>query len=181
MKLNLGCGNRERIPGFTNVDLVHEKNVDIVSNVGKLPMIASESVELIYASHVLEYFDRDEARDVLTEWKRLLMPKGVLRLAVPDFEALVVVYERGYELSDIIGPLYGKMSIGHGKNIYHKTVYDYKSLRRVLQAAGFINVHMYKWQNTVHKDYDDWSQSYLPHMNKENGILISLNVESVKP
>jgi len=27
---------------------------------------------------------------------------------------------------------------------------------------------------------DDHSQAYLPHMDKENGILISLNIEATK-
>jgi hypothetical protein len=27
---------------------------------------------------------------------------------------------------------------------------------------------------------DDYSQSYLPHMDKENGTLMSLNLEAVK-
>ena len=28
--------------------------------------------------------------------------------------------------------------------------------------------------------YDDYSQSYLPHMDKENGMLMSLNLEGRK-
>ena len=30
------------------------------------------------------------------------------------------------------------------------------------------------------KDYDDYSQAYIPHMDKERGILISLNVEATR-
>ncbi|GAG94071.1 unnamed protein product, partial [marine sediment metagenome] len=33
---------------------------------------------------------------------------------------------------------------------------------------------------TIHKGYDDCSQSYIPHMDKEHGLLISLNVEAEK-
>jgi hypothetical protein len=29
-------------------------------------------------------------------------------------------------------------------------------------------------------EFDDHSQAYLPHMDKENGTLISLNIEAVK-
>ena len=32
----------------------------------------------------------------------------------------------------------------------------------------------------IHIDYDDYSQAYYPHMDKDNGILISLNVEAIK-
>ena len=31
-----------------------------------------------------------------------------------------------------------------------------------------------------HPDYDDHSQAYFPHMDKENGIHVSLNLECVK-
>jgi hypothetical protein len=82
-------------------------------------------------------------------------------------------------LDKILGPLYGRMEI-NGKYIYHKTVYDFVSLKKVLEEAGFKNVRKYDWRKTIHKDYDDHSQAYYPHMQKETGILISLNVEATK-
>ena len=45
----------------------------------------------------------------------------------------------------------------------------------------FVNVRRYDWRQTIHKDYDDHSQAYYPHMDKENGLLMSLNVEADKP
>src|SRR3989344_2791232 len=63
--------------------------------------------------------------------------------------------------------------------IYHKTAYDFNSLKKMLQTAGFKNIHRYDWQKTIHKDYDDHSQAYVPHMDKK-GILVSLNVEAKK-
>ena len=62
------------------------------------------TVELVYASHVLEYFDREEAVDVLKEWKRVLVPEGTLRVAVPDFEAMVRLYvETSISLDKFLG------------------------------------------------------------------------------
>ncbi|MEE8516667.1 MAG: hypothetical protein V3T02_08525 [Alphaproteobacteria bacterium] len=63
---------------------------------------------------------------------------------------------------------------------HHRTVYDFANLEQVLIAAGFKDVRRYDWRQTEHKDYDDFSQAYIPHMDKENGILISLNVEATK-
>ena len=40
--------------------------------------------------------------------------------------------------------------------------------------------HRYDWRQTLHKDHDDFSQAYVPHMDKEKGLLISLNVEADK-
>ncbi len=181
MKLHLGSGERF-IPGFVHIDLADFPHVDYRHDIGRLPMIADDSVELIYSCHALEYFDRVEVVDVLTEWKRVLEPRGVLRLAVPDFEALAGVYERDHDLSRIIGPLYGRWRIpGTDTTVYHRTVYDFASLGAVLESAGFRDVRRYDWRETIHKDYDDYSQAYIPHMDKKHGTLISLNVEATKP
>jgi len=66
------------------------------------------------------------------------------------------------------------------KTLYHKTVYSFDSLKDLLEENGFNNVHRYDWKNTIHKDYDDHSQAYFPHMDKENGLLVSLNIEATK-
>ena len=68
-----------------------------------------------------------------------------------------------------------------GKVIYHKTVYDFESLSSLLiEQIGFNVVKYYDWRKTEHSCYDDHSQAYLPHMDKDSGILMSLNMEAVK-
>ena len=66
------------------------------------------------------------------------------------------------------------------KNVYHKTTYDFSSLKKVLEEVDFKNVKLWNWKNVDHSIYDDYSQSYIPHMDKENGYLMSLNVECTK-
>ena len=62
--------------------------------------------------------------------EKVLKPNGVMRLAVPDFFFNVLFYiNKSFPLKKFLGPLYGKMSM-NGKNIYHKTVYDYKSIKK---------------------------------------------------
>lgn len=181
MKLHLGCGKRY-IPGFLHIDLANFPHIDYRRNVGDLSIFPANHVDLIYASHVLEYFDRQEAVGVLKEWFRVLKPGGTLRLAVPDFEALIKVYEMDRDLHKILGPLYGRLIVSGESNtiFYHKTVYDFDSLKTLLESVGFTDVHRYDWRETIHRDYDDHSQAYIPHMDKEHGLLISLNVEAVK-
>ncbi len=184
INLHLGCGKRY-IPGFVHVDLDKFSHIDYYHDISKLPMFKTNSVSLIYACHTLEYFDREEVKKVLKEWRRVLKPKGIIRLSVPDFEAMTRVYfkyNKDLEHRGILGPLYGRIVIKTPKGkklIYHKTTYDFKSMKRVLEKAGFKNVRRYDWRKTVHKDYDDFSQAYIPHMDKR-GILMSLNVEAEK-
>ena len=181
VKLHLGCWKRY-IPGFIHVDLCDLPHIDYKHDVDSLPMFRDRTADLIYASHVFEYFDRQEAVSVLKEYRRVLKVGGILRVAVPDFEALIEVYRRTGELSRILGPLYGRMIINQEtdtqRTLYHKTVYDFHSLKAVLEANGFRSVRRYDWRNTMHKDYDDFSQAYFPHMDKERGLLTSLNVEA---
>ena len=51
----------------------------------------------------------------------------------------------------------------------------------MLEDVGFENVRRYDWRETEHAEIDDYAQAYFPHMDKENGLLISLNIECSKP
>ena len=183
IKAHLGCWHRV-IPGFVHVDLCDLPHINYKSSIDKLPFFADSTVELIYCSHAFEYFDRDEARLVLAEWLRVLKPGGILRLAVPDFEALVKVYQKTGELSLVLGPLYGKMAITTEQAatiLYHKTTYDVNSLRVLLRECGFVEPERWDWRMTEHTQIDDHSQAYFPHLQKDTGLLVSLNLQARKP
>jgi predicted SAM-dependent methyltransferase len=182
IKLNLGCWNRN-IPGFINIDLCDFTHIHHKSSIDDLSMFEDNSVDLIYSSHSFEYFDRFEAKNVLNEWNRVLKTGGKLRLAVPDFDKLILVYKKTGEIEKILGPLFGRMKINtkNGpKTLFHKTTYNFKSLSELLVENGFHKIKKYDWRKTIHRNYDDHSQAYYPHMDKENGILISLNIEAIK-
>ena len=179
IKLHLGCWKRI-LPGFIHIDLCDLDHIDVKTSVDDLSMFKDESVGLIYASHVLEYFDRLEVNKVLKEWHRVLRPRATLRVAVPDFEALIEVYKRTGIIENILGPMYGKIFVENTDMVmYHKTAYDFRSLKDLLEKNGFNKVRRYRWQDTPpHDKIDDHSQAYFPHMDKKNGILVSLNLEA---
>jgi len=182
LQLHLACGKRY-IPGFVHIDLDDFPHIDHRCRIDRLPMFSDESVDLVYCSHGLEYFDRPQAAEALREWLRVLKKGGILRLAVPDFSALVAIYAATGNLDEILGPLFGRMTVRSeaGESvIYHRTTYDFRSLERLCLMAGFRAVRHYNWRQTIHRDYDDYSQAYKPHMDKQGGVLISLNVEAEK-
>lgn len=183
IKAHLGCWHRF-IPGFVHVDLCDMPHIDHKSTINSLPFFKTDSVDLIYCSHALEYFDRDEVRQVLKEWFRVLAPGGLLRIAVPDFQALLNIYQKTGELDFILGPLYGKMNISTSDGpavLYHKTTYDETSLRSILIECGYILTERWDWRKTEHAGVDDHSQAFFPHMQKDSGMLLSLNMQARKP
>lgn len=176
MKLHLGCGKRF-IPGYIHIDAVEYTHIDHVSAIDNLSFLGTNSVDVIYNCHVLEHFKRRQVHGVLREWHRVLKPGGILRTSVPDFAQLCRVYTATEDLNLVMGPLFGRQDYLY--NI-HYNVFDYKSLSDALHQAGFEHIRRYDWRETEHAAIDDYSQAYVPHMDRENGIMISLNVECIK-
>ncbi len=175
-KLHLGCGKRY-IPGFIHVDLLDFEHIDFKRSADDLSIFDDNSIDLIYACHILEHFKRSDTERVLTEWFRVLKPGGVLRVAVPGFEELVAIYSKYHDMKLIVGPLMGGQT--HEYN-FHYMCFDFQLLSEILTRVGFKSVSRYDWRNTEHANVDDFSQAYIPHMDKENGLPVSLNVEAVK-
>ena len=106
LKLHLGCGHKI-IPGYINIDARVLPGVDEVDDISTLSTYSEQSVDLIYACHVLEHTGRYAYLEVLQRWFTLLKPGGVLRLSVPDFEAVCQHYLQHKNLKVIMGLLYG--------------------------------------------------------------------------
>jgi SAM-dependent methyltransferase len=181
VRLHLGCGKRY-LPGWIHIDLAAGPHIDFQNSIDDLSMFANETVDVIYCSHALEYFDRVEASEVLAEWRRVLTPGGRLFLAVPDFRALIRIYEITGNLSSILGPLYGRMSdAGTSFVIYHKTVYDLPSLESMLSDSGFTDISQYDpiwFLEQFDSQFDDHSLAFFPHMDRR-GIQVSLCVSAI--
>jgi ubiquinone/menaquinone biosynthesis C-methylase UbiE len=175
-KLHLGCGSK-RINGFINIDVREDESVDLVDDIKYLDKFELNSASLIYSSHVLEHFGRKEYKDVLKRWYDVLEPNGVLRIAVPDLEQVINHYNLFKNIEILRGFLYGGQTYTQN---YHYCGWDFNSLQKDLLDIGFKSIKRYDWRETEHNDIDDFSQSYLPHMQKESGMLMSLNVEAIK-
>jgi predicted SAM-dependent methyltransferase len=178
MKLHLGCGRRQ-LPGWVHIDAQPFPHLDYQTDITKLSMIEDESVDELYACHVLEHIGRRELLATLREWNRVLQPGGKLRIAVPDFEATVAEYidQSSTTLWQLIGLLTGgqRDALDH-----HQFVFDFNLTRALLECCGFREVKRYDWRDFLPPDFDDYSRSYLPHMDEENGRLMSLNVVATK-
>lgn len=171
-KLHIGTG-KCYLPGYINADIFSSVRADVYADMAALPFDRRSFTE-IYCSHTLEHAHRSMVAATLTHWRDLLVDGGLLRLAVPDFGAAVEWYNRTGDLRAISGLLWGGQN--HPKN-NHFIGFDKKTLTEELERVGFRDVREWDWRATDHCDYDDYSQAYLPSMQKDTGLLVSLNLE----
>ena len=83
IKLNVGCGADIR-PGYVNLDYLPQPGVDLVHDLNRFPWpLEAESVEDIYASHVLEHVE--DLIATMREIHRICAPGARLEVRVPHF------------------------------------------------------------------------------------------------
>jgi len=176
LKLHIGCGN-VIFPGWVNVDVFNYPGVDIVDDATKLTSIPDGSCEIIYACHILEHISRHKTGQVLSLWRNKLIDGGKLRISVPDFAKVVERYHKYNQINECIGLISGGQTNPYD---HHLAIFDKNSLIQHLTLAGFSEIKEWDWRLVEHSAFDDYSQAYLPHMDKENGQLMSLNIEATK-
>ncbi len=89
--INLGCGNRFH-NDWINIDFNSESpHVKAHNLLDGIPM-GSNTVDVVYHSHLLEHFEQQQAVAFMKECHRILRPGGIIRIAVPDLERIAREY-----------------------------------------------------------------------------------------
>jgi predicted SAM-dependent methyltransferase len=88
---NLGCGARIH-PGWINIDFNGDGDEVLAWNLRNGLPLADNSCDAIYASHVIEHFNRADAKLFLLDCRRALKRGGVLRLVAPNLEDIARTY-----------------------------------------------------------------------------------------
>ncbi len=89
--VNLGCGQRFQ-SGWTNIDYTSSAAGVMGHDLSKGIPLPDESSQLVYLSHLLEHFPRKDAGVFLKECHRVLEAGGIIRVVVPDLEAIAQTY-----------------------------------------------------------------------------------------
>lgn len=150
LRLNVGSFT-VMIPGFINIDILDLSNyakehgflfeqVDVRYG---LPY-PDGSVDFINVSHLIEHLSRKEAKYFLKECRRVLNPKGKIRIGTPDLNKLIEVYlERDMDRFNEHQPEEYRKASSQAEKFWriltpgHKTIYDYEALSRLLEETGF--------------------------------------------
>jgi predicted SAM-dependent methyltransferase len=150
VRLNLGAGayHLPQEEGWANWDADPETPADRHVYVPPIPL-PDNSVEEVYAGHLLEHFEPQEAERLLAECLRVLVPGGRLGVVVPDTRAVLARYleQRHEEVEvpqhtfwnlddlDAVCAVFLYSTIQPSR---HKWSYDAATLRRALVGAGFL-------------------------------------------
>ena len=177
--LNVGCGYplRQKLhPHFhgsewreIRLDLDPAVHPDIICSITDMTPVATSSVDAIWSSHNLEHLPRHEVSLALREFIRVLKPRGLLLLTLPDLRqvAQLVVDDRledqAYNSSSgPITPL--DMIFGHSASLArgnsfmaHRTGFTARTLQRALVEAGFTEVSLREGTS-----FDLWATAYRP-------------------
>lgn len=130
IRLNLGAGDTV-IPGYTPVDIKNGKQVYPLKD------YADNSVDEIYASHVLEHFPYFVSEQVIAEWVRVLKPGGAIRIAVPDMNKVMECRDTGTPEWLWRGYLSGGQTDAYDVHLAHFTE---PVLRRMMTQAGLKDI-----------------------------------------
>ena len=110
-----------------------------------------ESIDVIYSSHMMEHLHRDDAVNFIKECYRVLHPKGILRLVMPDLRKNIESYLKSNDADKFIEDLLIQppktKNISDLTKLYfsggfreHQWMYDEKSLIKLLSSCGFNKV-----------------------------------------
>jgi predicted SAM-dependent methyltransferase len=173
-KLKLHIGGEEPHPDWKILDIEKRPEVDFVCDASNLSQFEENSIDAIYASHVLEhfyYYINDELENVLKEWYRVLKPDGQLMISVPDMQILCELYTHP-NLDSTARFHIMRVIFGGQMNEYdvHKVGFDFDFLHWNLMQAGFRSCQRVSEFN-IFKDCSSLSLF---------GNPISLNVIAIK-
>jgi predicted SAM-dependent methyltransferase len=111
--------------------------------------LPSRTVEVLYTAHMLEHLDREEVSRFLVEARRVLIPGGILRIAVPDLRKKAERYLIDGDADAFVestflakrrektpGEKVRQLIVG---DRHHLWMYDGQSLLKCVSQAGFLD------------------------------------------
>lgn len=138
MKLNLGCGPHV-MEGWENIDEYPYKGVKVYDLRQSLPY-KTDSVDFIFTEHFFEHITREQGLGLLKECRRILRPKGVIRIVTPDLKHVAKLYLAG-KIDDWKGcwePFTPAQFMNEAMRSWgHQFVYDADELKKIVHEAGF--------------------------------------------
>ena len=169
MKLNIGGLTKK--DGWKNFNAQKKPDVDIVGNIEDLGQFEDESIEEIYASHIIEHIDQKKINNTLKGIYRILKKEGKFYISVPDMDILCHFFVSPVANKKIKFHTMRMIFGGQVDNFdYHYFGWNYEFMYDYLSAAGFSKINRVS-SFGLFNDTSDF---------KPYGFPISLNVIAIK-
>ncbi len=158
--LEIGPGEH-RLENFETLNIMPGPSTDYCWDASRRLPFDDNSLDLIYASHVLEHIPWYRTRTVLTDWVRVLKPGGALELWVPDGLKIASAFvesesagtcthgDAWWRYNPEKDPCqwaagrmftYGDGSGDPGHPNWHRALFSPRYLEQLLRTAGLIDV-----------------------------------------
>ena len=145
--INYGCGINSQ-EGYINVDIRYTPVLHLVGDLRWCSKYLRNSCDEVYLSHVLEHYGypgkafqktENSVLSALEDIYDMLVPEGVVRVAVPDFSALAELYvlKKKPLFPKLSGRLCGEQN--YPQNV-HRCAFDRAFLIHCLEQSGFSDV-----------------------------------------
>lgn len=150
LRVNIGSGGQAP-NGWIELDIRRHQSGNIPWDIRYGLPFSDDSVQYIYASHVLEHMDYgSDAPRLLKDCVRCLQPEGRIRIVVPDARKFIQAYlcEDGtgwsaVGMKDLPDDMPTSMCmVNHvfHQGGEHQFGYDYETVVHLLMASGFTHV-----------------------------------------
>ena len=153
LKLNLGSGNRP-LPGYINIDL-HSQLANVKLDCSLPLPFSNDSIDEIYAMHLIEHFSLLEWPVIKKDWYRILKPGGLLTIECPDLDRCLQRFlhnSQDRKWTYWIRAIYGSQD-DNDPGQFHKNGFTLEKLSSDLKTEGFnISGHEYLYYETPDPD-----------------------------
>lgn len=143
LRLHLGSGNN-RLVGWVNVDFLRPgRKLDLYWDLRRPLPFSDESVDAIFAEHVLEHLPFVVGVGLLRECRRVVRTGGIVRVGVPDLDRYIASYLGRDDIIDRVRPGRPTRALALGEPFFldgHRCMYDFETMKRALHEAGFTHV-----------------------------------------
>ena len=169
MKLHIG--GKEKKEGWSILNIQKNDNVDFVGDISDLSQFDDESIDEIYASHVVEHVNQKNIPKTLKGIHRVLKDDGKFYISVPDMDILCRIFLDPKAPPKVKFHVMRMMFGGQTDEFdFHYFGWNMLFLKDFLTGAGFKKMEKVK-SFSLFKDTSDYS----PY-----GVPISLNVIAYK-
>lgn len=155
VRLNVGAGSNH-LEGWVGLDLLPERPA-LGMDASRPWPLRSGAAAAINSEHLIEHLTLEQARVYFAEAHRVLRPGGVIRTSTPNLRgmcellleadpaSLAVHREHGYEANT-----HGDMINNYFYSWDHRQIYDFETLRHLLEQIGFTEVEERPYGSSRH-------------------------------